>query len=184
MKSGSNIFLKILFFKFATLVDIQSMNVNFKHTWKHTILLYNMGSNKINPTDGYEISILVHIPLQQYLVFWKRCQHIYWEGIDCNWQIVDQMKIWSHSNNKTGMLPLSDYVGTTLWCHYVDFNETHREKATREINKKVTRCYKKNPGSSTPQNNMWFVIFLTFYKTYMLVTAGKVWANIYTTFFS
>ena len=42
-----------------------------------------------------EIRKPVHIPWQQYLIYWKWCQHMPSKGMDNYWQVVNLMEIWS-----------------------------------------------------------------------------------------
>ena len=40
-----------------------------------------------------------------------------------------------------GILPSCNHVRAILWLHRLDFNETHREKASWQLHKDVACCF-------------------------------------------
>ena len=52
-------------------------------------------SSVLSKKDASKISRLIHIPRQQYLIYWKWCQQTPCEGVGFYWQVVDHVEIWS-----------------------------------------------------------------------------------------
>ena len=90
-----------------------------------------------------KISRQVHIPQQQYFIYWKWCQHMLCAGVDCYRQLIDHMEIRSCWQNKTGFLPGCGCVSTTLWMHHGVFNEKNGKKAWWVRHKNAMRCFEQ-----------------------------------------
>ena len=87
-----------------------------------------------------KISRQVCIHWQQYLIYWKWCQHRPSKGMDVinrlwKYDIFDKIK-WR-------FLLSCAFVCTTVWMHYMDTNKTHEEKAGWERHKNALYCFEQ-----------------------------------------
>ena len=108
--------------------------------------------SSVSVTHLSEIIIPVCIPQQQYLIYWKWCQHKPSEGMECYWQLISHMETWFLWWNKMGFLPTCGNVNTTVEIHPLDVSEMHGEKARWELYN-ITSYFEKNTWSTTPQNS-------------------------------
>ena len=85
-----------------------------------------------------KISRPVHIPRQQYLIYWKWCQDTPSDGVDCNWH-----RSWESDlsgKTKQDFFPSCGCVNSTVWMHYLDDKKIHGKKARWELRKNATCC--------------------------------------------
>ena len=78
------------------------------------------------PTSGS--SKINKIRFRIILFPWKTEFRILLVCDNCCWQVIDHIDIWSLWWYITGFLPTCVYVGTTVWQHYLGFNENQGEK--------------------------------------------------------
>ena len=84
---------------------------------------------------------MINIPQQQYLIYWKRCQHIHCSSMDYYWKVNNHIDIWSLWEDKTGIFPSCNCASTTVWSHHFDFNNTLSEKISWEPHKHAASSF-------------------------------------------
>ena len=79
-----------------------------------------------------EVSRPVHIAWQQYLIYWKWCQHISYEVSGCYWLVIDYMEIFQ------AVVVSVLLYGCTTWTNEMDGNKTRWE-----LYKNTTCCFEQ-----------------------------------------
>ena len=64
-------------------------------------------------------------------------------------QVIDQMNIWSHLQNKAVFLLSRGRVNTIVWMQHIDSNETHGQKARSDLDKNVTYYFEQTLKAAT-----------------------------------
>ena len=95
-----------------------------------------------------EFKLIVHVSRQQYLIYWKRYQHMHSEGVHSYWQVISCLQIWFLWWNKIGFLPSCGCINTTVWMHHLDAHEMHGEKARLELHKNNMYCFEQIPEAT------------------------------------
>ena len=89
---------------------------------------------------------------------------------------------------KTGILPSSSRVSTTVWSHHLKYNEALREKARWELHTDAACYFEQNPGSSSQQSRNCTATYLPSHKPSkydkqdILDTTGEVMGHSEVTF--
>ena len=92
----------------------------------------------------------VQILCQQHLIYWKWCQHLLHEGIECYWQVSNHKEICSTQKNKMVFLTSCSRIHTTIWLHHMLIK--YREKKAW-LEQKCCVVSWTNPGNNTLQNS-------------------------------
>ena len=92
--------------------------------------------------------------------------------MDWYWQVYNHMKIWSHRGNKVGILPSCSWVSTIVWLHHWSSNETLGVKASWELHKDATYCFKQILKAA-PHKSATVPLYLTNHLINMSKTCWK-----------
>ena len=78
--------------------------------------------------EAPEIIRSVHIPRQQYLIYWEWWRHTHRKDINSYLQVIDHTEIWSHWLNETRFILSSGLIGTTVELNNLESDEKHWKK--------------------------------------------------------